>query len=303
MSVFVFPGQGSQYVGMAKDFYDNFDTAKLTFEEIEEYVGLKLKKIIFEDNDNSLNLTKNTQISIFTASVAIFKTFQKETDLDTSSVNIMMGHSLGEYSALACSNKLSLKECSTTLKKRGELMNNAIQPNKTGMVALIGINAEQVKKIIKENNLEIEIANDNSQIQVVISGSLEEIQKNEKLFLENGVKKYILLNVSAAFHSKYMKEAQLKLSKEIENLIFDKNNIKILSNYTANLSNDNLIIKNSLQNQMANMVRWTESIKKLEEIGETDIIEIGPNKVLSGLIKRISNSFDIRSISKISDLN
>ena len=138
MSVFVFPGQGSQYVGMAKDFYDNFDTAKLTFEEIEEYVGLKLKKIIFEDNDNSLNLTKNTQISIFTASVAIFKTFQKETDLDTSSVNIMMGHSLGEYSALACSNKLSLKECSTTLKKRGELMNNAIQPNKTGMVALIG---------------------------------------------------------------------------------------------------------------------------------------------------------------------
>ena len=181
-------------------------------------------------------------------------------------------------------------------------MNDAVKPNTSGMAALIGKNSTYIQKLIDENNFEIEIANDNSPIQVVISGDMEEIKKNKEFFLQNSVKKYIILNVSAAFHSKYMNEAQNILSKEIDNLNFKSNSISLISNFTAEISNSNNEIISSLKNQMANTVRWTESIKKLEEIGETNIIEIGPNKVLSGLIKRISNKFDIKSINTISDI-
>ena len=303
MSIFVFPGQGSQYVGMAKDFYDNFDLARKTLQEVEEYIGINLREVIFEDKKNLLNLTNYTQISIFVTSVIIFKVYQNELNQNPLSSKIMMGHSLGEYTALACSNKLSLKDCSIILKKRGELMNSAIEPNKTGMAALIGLSSHDIEEIIKKNNLNLEIANDNSPIQVVISGDFNEIINNEIFFKENGVKKYVILNVSAAFHSKYMSNAQSKLSSQIENLVFNDNKIELISNYNAEISNNSLAIKNALQKQMANRVRWTESIKKLEQVGENKIIEIGPNKVLSGLIKRISSNFDIKSINKITDLN
>ena len=303
MTSIVFPGQGSQFIGMAKDFYDNFHITRKIFEEIEEYTKLNLKNIIFENNHNKLNLTQFTQISIFATSVSIFKTLQNEKFFKDLNIKVMLGHSLGEYTALACSNKLSLKESSLILKKRGELMNNSILPNTTGMAALIGQNANTVQKIIDENKLDLQIANDNSPFQVVISGKIDEINKNKELFLQNKIKKYILLNVSAAFHSKYMFDAQLKLNEDIEKLTFEQNNINIISNYDAEIYNDNSSIKYNLQNQMANKVQWTQSIKKLEQIGETNIIEIGPGNVLSGLIKRISNNFKIKSINNISDIN
>ena len=214
-----------------------------------------------------------------------------------------MGHSLGEYTALACSNKIDLKDCCLILKKRGELMNNAVSPKETTMAALIGKDSILVQKIIDDNDLNLEIANDNSNIQIVISGDVQEIENSRELFLKNGIKKFVTLNVSAAFHSKYMIKAQEELALEIENLIFKENQIKIISNYDANIYDDTLSIKKNLQKQMANRVNWTQSIKKLEEIGENKIIEIGPNKVLSGLIKRISNKFDIISFNQISDLN
>ena len=302
MTSIVFPGQGSQTAGMVKDFYDNFNIAKLIFEEIEDYTKIDLKKIIFDNIDNSLNLTKFTQISIFAASYTIFKVYCYETNIDKANFNVMLGHSLGEYTALACSDRISLKDCSLILKKRGELMNDAVTPNETGMAALIGKEAVSVQNIINENNLNIEIANDNSNVQIVISGNINEIKKSEKIFLNNGVKKFVVLNVSAAFHSKYMLNAQKELSIDIENLIFRDNKIKIISNYDANVHSNIKNIKKNLQNQMANRVNWTQSIKKLEDIGEKKIIEIGPNKILSGLIKRISNSFDIISINNISDI-
>ena len=223
-------------------------------------------------------------------------------NLNEETINVVLGHSLGEYTALACSNKLNLKDCSLILKKRGELMNNAVKPNKSGMAALIGKDSNYIQQVIEQNNINLEIANDNSPIQVVVSGDIEDIKKNKEIFLQNEIKKYVLLNVSSAFHSKYMNEAQNILSKEIDNLNFKSNNISLISNFTAEISNSNNEIISSLKNQMANTVRWTESIKKLEEIGETNIIEIGPNKVLSGLIKRISNKFDIKSINTISDI-
>ncbi len=302
MTSFVFPGQGSQFVGMAKDFYDNFDKAKNIFEEISEHSKLDLKKIIFEGYNNLIDNTQYTQISIFTASLAIYKSIEDQNIFDSSSISVMMGHSLGEYSALACSNKLSIKEASLILKKRGELMNNAVEPNKSGMAAIIGANSQQVEKIIQDNNIKLEIANDNSPIQVVVSGDKNEITKSKEIFINNKVKKYVLLNVSAAFHSNYMLDSEKQLSEEISKLNFLSNDIKIVSNYTADLSSDNSIIMQSLQKQMASKVRWTESIKKLEEFGENKIIEIGPGKVLSGLIKRISNQFDIISINNITDI-
>ena len=302
MTSFVFPGQGSQFIGMAKDFHDNFTIAKRTFEEIQDYVGINLTKIIFEDDENLINMTNFTQIAIFTASVSIFKTFEHEANFNNSQINVMMGHSLGEYTALACSKKLNLKDCSLILKERGELMNNAVEPNKTGMAALIGVNANEIEKTIKDNNLELQVANDNSPIQVVVSGNLNELNRSKNIFLNNDIKKFVQLNVSAAFHSKYMSEAQNSLNENIKNLTFNKNNIKIISNYSSEVSSDILEIKKSLMNQMSNKVRWTESIQKLAEVGEDTIIEIGPGKVLSGLIKRISNSFDIKPMSTIMDL-
>jgi len=302
MTSIVFPGQGSQMVGMVRDFYDNFKIAKLIFEEIEDYTKIDLKGIIFNNFNDNLNLTQFTQISIFTASYTIFKVYCSEKNLVNADINVMLGHSLGEYTALACCDRISLKDCSLILKKRGELMNNAVTPNVTGMAALIGKTSDIIQNIIDRYNLKIEIANDNSNIQIVISGDINELKKSEEIFINNGIKKFLILNVSAAFHSKYMLEAQKELSNDIENLIFKDNKIKIISNYDANVHSDNKIIKKNLQNQMASRVNWTQSIKKLEEIGEKTIIEIGPNKILSGLIKRISNNFDIVSINNISDV-
>ena len=215
----------------------------------------------------------------------------------------MLGHSLGEYSALACSKKISLREASIILKKRGDIMQNALAKNKYGMAALIGLSVLEIEKIIKENNMNLQIANDNSPIQVVISGKIEDLIKYENSFKSKNVKKFIKLNVSSAFHSSYMINAQNELNKDIENLKFQNNNIKIISNFNAEVSNDNNSIKLALKNQMSNRVRWTESIKNLENTNDNKIIEIGPGKVLSGLIKRISNKFDIKTYNKIDDFN
>ena len=301
MTCIVFPGQGSQSEGMVKDFHENFKLAGTIFEEIEDYTKLNIRNIIFNNDNNKLNITQFTQICIFSASYVIFKIIENEKGFENK--NFMMGHSLGEYTALTCSNKISLRESSLILKKRGELMNNAVLPNETGMAALIGKDFKSIKEIIDKNNLDLEVANDNSNIQIVISGKVEEINKSREIFLDNKIKKFVTLNVSAAFHSRFMLQAQNVLSKEIDKLNFIENKIKIISNYDGEVHDNNLSIKKNLQYQMANRVNWTKSVKKLEEIGENKIIEIGPNKVLSGLIRRISNKFDIVSYDKISDLN
>tara|TARA_B100000963_G_scaffold358883_1_gene384658 strand:+ start:814 stop:1728 length:915 start_codon:yes stop_codon:yes gene_type:complete len=303
MTTIVFPGQGSQNIGMGKDFNDNFKIANLAYQEIEDYSQINIRKIIFENEGNKLDLTQFTQICIFATSYVIFKTYLNEADLDINNINVMMGHSLGEYTALACSNKISLKDCSNILKKRGELMNNEVIEIDTGMAALIGKDSNYVQKIIDDNFFDLEIANDNSPMQIVISGAKKELDKSKEIFLDSGIKKFIPLNVSAAFHSKFMTQAQEKLNIDVDLLNFSENKIKIISNYDANSYTENASIKKNLQLQMANMVKWTESIKKLEEIEEKNIIEIGPSKILSGLINRISKNFNIKSINEIEDLS
>ena len=302
MTSIIFPGQGSQFLGMTKDFFDNFKIAQDTITEIEDATSISIKKIIFGNDDNLLNITNFTQISIFAGSMSIYQTLEKNFGFSNLNINNMLGHSLGEYSALAAAKSITISQASSLLKIRGELMNSAIEPNTTNMVALIGLNCEDIISIIKNNNVNVEIANDNSPLQIVISGSNHDIENSEQIFLSNGIKKFVKLNVSAAFHSKFMIEAQKKLSFEIDKINFVDPSCAIVSNFDASINKSiNKIIEN-LKLQMSNRVRWTESIKNIEEKGESQIIEIGPGKTLSGLIKRISNKFDIISINNIQDL-
>ena len=302
MSVIVFPGQGSQFVGMSRDFYDNFDSAKHIFSLIQDTTKIKIKDIIFENSEGFLDITQYTQLAIFCASMSIYRVFKEEIDLDSLNIKYMLGHSLGEYLALTASDTLSLEECSKLLKIRGELMQNAYAVNQSGMVAIIGLNCNSVEKIIVDNDLKVEIANDNSPMQIVISGIKENLIQSEKIFKQNGAKKFVFLNVSAAFHSKIMLKAEKRMKHFIDNSIFKDPRIPIISNYTAVSSKDKLVLSNNLSKQMSNRVKWVESVQFLDKMQEDTIIEIGPGKVLTGLIKRISNKFKVHNIENISDI-
>ena len=287
---------------MGKDFYDSFQEVKDTFNTISDVSKIDIKDIIFNNPSDLLHQTQFTQISIFAVSISLFQVLKKHFDISDLKINFMLGHSLGEYSALCAANYFTIKDCAYLLKNRGELMQNAYEPNKSIMAAIIGINCIKAEKIINENNLEIEIANDNSPIQIVISGKKEKILNSESLFKDYGAIKFILLNVSAAFHSNLMLNAQKEMNKFIDHISFNKSNINIISNYSAQHSNDINIIKKNLSNQMSNKVRWVESINLLENLKEKNIIEIGPSKILSGLIKRINKKFNIMNFNKISDI-
>ncbi|MDA7544629.1 ACP S-malonyltransferase [Alphaproteobacteria bacterium] len=302
MTAIIFPGQGSQYINMSMDFNENFDVARKVFQEIEDSTQINIRKIISENPLDNLNQTKYTQISIFSASIAIYKSLLNELGEEIIKPKILLGHSLGEYSALAAANLISIPDVSVLIKKRGELMHSSIEPNVSGMAAIIGKNASFIDDVIKKNNLKVVIANDNSPLQVVVSGLIEDIVGSEQVFSENGVKRYVKLNVSAAFHSNFMNDAQRELINEIDKINFKNSNLPIISNYDSKINSNIDSIKYALKNQMANRVRWTDSIRKLEETDITQIIEIGPGKVLSGLIARISKKFDIKSIDKIEDL-
>ena len=302
MTSIVFPGQGSQFVGMSKDFYDNFSASKLVIDEIEDITSISIKNIMFEDYQKQIDLTQYTQICIFAASISIFRAISENFNLEDLKINYMFGHSLGEYSALAASNKISINNASRLLKMRGEFMQDAIAPNTSTMAAIIGLSSKEVENIINNSDLKIHIANDNSNQQVVISGLIKDIENSKKIFENHGAKKFVILKVSAAFHCPLMNEAQEKLKLLIEETDFDQNNISIISNYSSQISNKNIEIKKSLINQMASKVRWTESIDNLAKTNDFKVIEIGPGKVLSGLIRRINKNFSINSINSIDDL-
>ena len=228
MTVIVFPGQGSQFVEMGKDFYDSFQEVKETFNIISDVSKIDIKDIVFNNTSDLLNQTQFTQISIFTVSISLFQVLKKYSGISDLKINFMLGHSLGEYSALCAANYFSIKDCAYLLKNSGELMKNAYEPNKSSMAAVIGIDCIKAEQIIKENNLQIEIANDNSPIQIVISGKKEEILNSETVFNGYGAIKFILLNVSAAFHSNLMLNAQKEMNKFIDHISFNESNINII---------------------------------------------------------------------------
>ena len=300
----LFPGQGSQSVGMAKDFYDNFEHVKDLFNEADETLNFSITKLIFDGPKDLLDETENTQPAIFLVSYAIFQTIKKETSFDFTKVNFFAGHSLGEYSALACSNSINFKKTLQLLKTRGNAMQNAVPKNEGGMVAVLGENLQTIEEIIKKNKSRFNcfLANDNSIGQVVISGKTNDID----IFIDELKKKKIKnikLAVSAPFHCILMNPATLIMDKELKETEFLTPENKIVSNVTAEPSNDPNIIKKLLVAQIEKTVRWRESIIGMVNLGSQKFIEIGPGKVLSGLAKRIDRNIKLIQVNNIQDLD
>ena len=300
----VFPGQGSQTVGMAKELYNSKSYIKELFSRADEILGFSLSKIILEGPKIELDQTENTQPAIFLVSYSIFEMIKRDTDINLSKAKYFAGHSLGEYSALAASGSLDFDQTIKLLKARGKAMQTVFPTGEAGMLAVLGVDIKIISNLIKENiqNYECYIANDNSNGQIVISGK----DKDLNLLIEDLKKKAIKnikLPVSAPFHCKLMSPATEVMRKEILNTNFKNLNNVIVSNVTAGEITNSDQIKDLLIKQIESPVRWRESIIYMINNGVRKIIEIGPGKVLSGLIKRIDKSLNLISVNEINDLN
>ena len=299
----VFPGQGSQVVGMGKELYDKHKIVQDLFNEADETLGFSLSKLIIDGPKDDLDLTINTQPAIFLTSYSIFKVIKDEHNIDLSNAHAFAGHSLGEYSALACAGYLNFNETLKILKLRGESMQNAVPKGIGGMLAVLGTTTETIEKILDENkeNFQAQIANDNSDGQIVVSGKLEDLKKMMENLKENKIKN-IQLPVSAPFHCSLMEKATENMRGPLNNLSIEPVGINIVSNVTALAVNEPSKIKELLIKQIENRVRWRESILKMIDEGVDNFIEIGPGKVLAGLIKRINKQVKTISINSEDDI-
>ena len=299
----VFPGQGSQKIGMVKEFYEKYDLAKRLFKDADEILNVPITNIILEGPENKLNSTENTQPAIFLASYCIFEIIKKEFGYDFKKFKYFAGHSLGEYSALACVGSISFEDTLKILQKRGKFMQEAVPEGEGAMLAVLGITSKELDKILEMNskNYECFIANDNSNSQVVVSG----LKKDINLLsddLNNKKIKNLKLNVSAPFHCKYMKIASEKMTSYINDLKMSELEKPIISNVTANETSSSKEIKSLLISQIERKVRWLESVEYMINNGVKNFVEIGPGKVLSGLIKRINKNVNVNSINNEEDI-
>jgi [acyl-carrier-protein] S-malonyltransferase len=299
----IFPGQGSQIVGMGKEFYDKFDLVKNLFKEADDTLDFPLSKLILEGPKEVLDLTTNTQPAIFLISYSIFNVVKKEFNINLSDAKYFAGHSLGEYSALSCAGYLGFSETLKILRIRGDAMQNSV-PNRTGgMIAVLGSSIKIIEKILKDNKNKfyVEIANDNSDGQIVLSGKNEDLN-NLILILKNNSIKNVKLPVSAPFHSALMSNATKIMTDEIKKLDFTESNKKLISNVTAQKIEKTDELKSLLIKQIENRVRWRESVINMIKDDINHFVEIGPGKVLSGLVKRISRQVKIDTINTITDI-
>ena len=299
----IFPGQGSQIVGMGKEFYDKFELVKNLFKEADETLSFPLSKLILEGPKEELDLTANTQPAIFLISYSIFTVIKKEFNIDLNKAKFFAGHSLGEYSALSCAGYLGFSDTLKILRIRGDAMQNSVPKGQGGMVAVLGSTVENVEKILKDNEkkFKVQIANDNSEGQIVISGKTEDLDELIIILKENSIKN-IKLPVSAPFHCNLMSKATDIMSVELNKLNFIESENKLISNVTANQISSIDELKDLLIKQIENRVRWRESAINMINNDINHFIEIGPGKVLSGLIKRISKEVKIDTINNQGDI-
>ena len=299
----IFPGQGSQMIGMGKEFHDNFDIVKKLFNEADDALNFPLTKLILEGPKEELDLTANTQPAIFLISYAIFSVVKKEFNIDLNSAKYFAGHSLGEYSALSCAGYLSFSETLKILRIRGDAMQNSVPKGQGGMIAVLGSTVEAIEKLLKDNqnDIKVQIANDNSEGQIVLSGKIEELDKLIIILKEKSIKN-IKLPVSAPFHCSLMSKATNIMSEELNKLSFLQSENKLISNVTANEIRDTDELKDLLIKQIENRVRWRESVINMINNDVNHFIEIGPGKVLSGLVKRINREVKISTINNQGDI-
>jgi [acyl-carrier-protein] S-malonyltransferase len=299
----IFPGQGSQMVGMGKEFYDKFDLVKNLFKEADDILNFSLSKLILDGPKEELDLTANTQPAIFLISYSIYNVIKSEFNIDLSKAKYFAGHSLGEYSALSCAGYLNFSDSLKILRIRGDAMQNSVPKGEGGMVAVLGSKIETIEKILKDNgqNLSAQIANDNSEGQIVLSGKTDDLDKLILILKENTIKN-IKLPVSAPFHCSLMKKATNIMSNELNKLNFNEGENKLISNVTANEISKTTQLKELLVKQIENRVRWRESVINMIGSGVDHFIEIGPGKVLSGLVKRISKDVKIDTINNQEDI-
>jgi [acyl-carrier-protein] S-malonyltransferase len=299
----IFPGQGSQIVGMGKEFYDKFDLVKKLFKEADETLNFSISKLIFEGPKEDLDLTINTQPAIFLISYSIFNVIKTEFNIDLNKAKYFAGHSLGEYSALSCARYLNFSDTLKILRIRGDAMQNAVPKGQGGMVAVLGSTVETIEKILleNENNFKAQIANDNSEGQIVLSGKTDDLEKLMKVLKDNNVKN-IKLPVSAPFHCSLMNNATKIMTEELNKLNFGNSENKLISNVTAEEIKNSEDLKELLIKQIENRVRWRESVINMINNKVNHFIEIGPGKVLSGLVKRINREVKIDTINNTEDI-
>ena len=299
----IFPGQGSQIIGMAKEFFDNFKYVKDYFFLADEILEKKISKIILEGPKEVLDQTENTQPAIFLVSYSIFKVIEKETEFNLKKAKFYAGHSLGEYSALCCADSINFEQTVKLLKHRGKAMQDALPGGEGGMLAILGSEIEKINEILNKNydNFQSYIANDNSVGQVVISGENTSLTLLSEELKKKNIK-FVKLQVSAPFHCPLMKNATESMRNKILETDFKVPIINVISNVTANPENNTEDIKRLLIEQIEKPVRWRESINYMLDHGVNKFIEVGPGKVLSGLVKRIDRNANLNQVNNLEDL-
>ena len=303
----VFPGQGSQVVGMGKDLAASFSIAKEVFQEVDEALSQKLSYIMFEGSESDLTLTENAQPAIMASSIAILRVMEKQMGFHLKeTASFVAGHSLGEYTALCAAGSFSLADTARLLKLRGQAMQRAVPKGEGAMAAILGLEMDAVEAIVEEAGLTgevVAVANDNSPGQIVISGSAIGIEKASELAKAKGAKRAVLLPVSAPFHCPLMQPAADEMKAALASLVIQPPMVPLIANVTARDVRDPEVIRDLLVQQVCGRVRWRESVSYLHTQGVSQLIEIGVGKVLTGLAKRIEKEMDAICIASPSDLD